>query len=603
MEVEVEFACGDRSDDLDLAVLSLKDEIESKGCTTSARSYAGQEVIAVGFSDLEPNGDTVTLTVETASHDQKQNLKLKGGQVRPGMSGAPVVDPKSGRILGILRYTRDRQSELGGIAIPISHALIFKSILAEIVPEEILEKRKREAFRQEPNLVSIDEIRGSEIIGETDRLTYVTVDGELALINCNAVCNTVFVGVNESASLQLVGFETVAAQGIVFACFGLTLKQLANITYSDRSILPLASLANITSFVGCKFDGTMSGEAPLVHIKGSSECKVSRCLFENWKLTSFHFSSSRAVKVDGCEFVNSGFGLKFADGTEGSVTGSRFSEIQNSAVVCTHSRLEVADCQFTGCGWAGIYALEAAVVHTRKSIFSRCAYGLVMDTAHQVEITDVDFLKINDHSVVGDAKSLAISNSRFASEENCGILALNCNAFSLRSSELTKSGMHGVECRDCGMVSISDTSITFCGQHGAAIKNCDTVAVSGFTGKQNEIAGLYISDCASVEIVASYFLLNGDNGLSLFDVGGYEVKESEAEHNQLNGISIVGDSDGSVLMCVSNENKRLDYNYIGRGNLHYYGAAGFTSNFDLEGHGLRKLYTKLTRLFRNKDRG
>ncbi|MFC4013561.1 NACHT domain-containing protein [Nonomuraea purpurea] len=50
-------------------------------------------------------------------------LKLKEGQVRPGMSGAGVLNLRTGAVCGILVATRDRNSDLGGRAIPVRTVL------------------------------------------------------------------------------------------------------------------------------------------------------------------------------------------------------------------------------------------------------------------------------------------------------------------------------------------------------------------------------------------------------------------------------------------------------------------------------------------------
>jgi HEAT repeat protein/DNA polymerase III delta prime subunit len=45
------------------------------------------------------------------------------GQVRPGMSGSPLLNQRTGKICGVVKFTRDRGSDLGGGAIPTSTIL------------------------------------------------------------------------------------------------------------------------------------------------------------------------------------------------------------------------------------------------------------------------------------------------------------------------------------------------------------------------------------------------------------------------------------------------------------------------------------------------
>ncbi|MBW4563114.1 MAG: hypothetical protein KME32_18585 [Mojavia pulchra JT2-VF2] len=51
-------------------------------------------------------------------------IKLKGGQVRPGLSGSPLLNQRTGKVCGVIKFTRNRNSDLGGGAIPID--VVFK---------------------------------------------------------------------------------------------------------------------------------------------------------------------------------------------------------------------------------------------------------------------------------------------------------------------------------------------------------------------------------------------------------------------------------------------------------------------------------------------
>lgn len=47
-------------------------------------------------------------------------MKLKQGQSRPGLSGAPLLNLRTGGVCGIVKSSRDRDSDLGGRAVPIT---------------------------------------------------------------------------------------------------------------------------------------------------------------------------------------------------------------------------------------------------------------------------------------------------------------------------------------------------------------------------------------------------------------------------------------------------------------------------------------------------
>jgi hypothetical protein len=89
--------------------VSLDEEIE-----------IADELYCYGYPDDYPDGDSVTLKYEGPTEKQGQLIKLKEGQVRPGLSGAPLLNTRTRRVCGIMKLTRDRGAALGGRAIPIT---------------------------------------------------------------------------------------------------------------------------------------------------------------------------------------------------------------------------------------------------------------------------------------------------------------------------------------------------------------------------------------------------------------------------------------------------------------------------------------------------
>ncbi len=73
-----------------------------------------------GFPDDHADGDPASFTLEGWSGHQQDQLKFKVGQVRPGMSGSPLLNMRTGRVCGIIQLSRDRSTDLGGRAIPIT---------------------------------------------------------------------------------------------------------------------------------------------------------------------------------------------------------------------------------------------------------------------------------------------------------------------------------------------------------------------------------------------------------------------------------------------------------------------------------------------------
>jgi len=72
-----------------------------------------------GYPDQDfPNGCPVTFSCEGLTGDEPALIKFALGQVRPGMSGAPLLNQRTGKVCGIVKFTRDRSFDLGGGAIP-----------------------------------------------------------------------------------------------------------------------------------------------------------------------------------------------------------------------------------------------------------------------------------------------------------------------------------------------------------------------------------------------------------------------------------------------------------------------------------------------------
>jgi ABC-type multidrug transport system fused ATPase/permease subunit len=115
----------------DLALLCL--DLQHHPC-----AYLYQEVslrdplYSYGYTDKYSNGDSATFEYEGPTDEEQTLLKLKEGQACPGLSGAPLLNLRTGAVCGIVKSTRDRSSDLGARAIPISTVLSRLSDLANL---------------------------------------------------------------------------------------------------------------------------------------------------------------------------------------------------------------------------------------------------------------------------------------------------------------------------------------------------------------------------------------------------------------------------------------------------------------------------------------
>ena len=121
---------------LDLALLQLQVTIPQHPCVLL---HGGAEpfskLYSYGYADIKPQGASTTFDSEGWIGAQQELLRLKDGQVRPGMSGSPVLNSVTGCICGMVQSTRDRATPLGG------EAIMTKVILREF--PELADKQQQ----------------------------------------------------------------------------------------------------------------------------------------------------------------------------------------------------------------------------------------------------------------------------------------------------------------------------------------------------------------------------------------------------------------------------------------------------------------------------
>ena len=75
-------------------------------------------------------GDSVSLHYDGPT-DNGRLLKLKDGQVEPGLSGGPLLNWRTSGVCGVVKSTRDDRADLGGRAVPVATVLdVFPELVA-----------------------------------------------------------------------------------------------------------------------------------------------------------------------------------------------------------------------------------------------------------------------------------------------------------------------------------------------------------------------------------------------------------------------------------------------------------------------------------------
>ena len=109
-------------DPLDLALLRFTPPSEENlpcACLDEV-VQPGDSLYLFGYPDEDfPRGCPATFSCEGLTGDQPPLIKFKLGQVRPGMSGSPLLNQRTGKVCGIVKFTRNRSIDLGGGAVPV----------------------------------------------------------------------------------------------------------------------------------------------------------------------------------------------------------------------------------------------------------------------------------------------------------------------------------------------------------------------------------------------------------------------------------------------------------------------------------------------------
>ena len=106
-------------DQFDLVLLQVDGNILDFPCVLIGDEFLpGDPLYIYGYTDDFPKGSSVTSLCEgLAIYDDIPLIKFKAGQIRPGLSGSPLLNQRTGKVCGIVKFTRDRSIDLGGGAI------------------------------------------------------------------------------------------------------------------------------------------------------------------------------------------------------------------------------------------------------------------------------------------------------------------------------------------------------------------------------------------------------------------------------------------------------------------------------------------------------
>jgi S1-C subfamily serine protease len=113
-------AKADDGQTLDLALVELSEPLPDHPCVLLDEEpvAVGQALYSYGYLESYTNAAPVRPINEGLTGDTPPLLKLQGAQIERGISGAALLNLKSGKVCGMVKETRAAGFDLGGGAIP-----------------------------------------------------------------------------------------------------------------------------------------------------------------------------------------------------------------------------------------------------------------------------------------------------------------------------------------------------------------------------------------------------------------------------------------------------------------------------------------------------
>ena len=110
--------------EFDLALLRFSPPVVDLPCVYLNESVESRDSLyTYGYPDDFSRGAPVIGECRGLTGDEPPLILFRAAQVRPGLSGSPLLNQRTGKVCGIVKFTLDRSMELGGGAVPTSEIL------------------------------------------------------------------------------------------------------------------------------------------------------------------------------------------------------------------------------------------------------------------------------------------------------------------------------------------------------------------------------------------------------------------------------------------------------------------------------------------------
>lgn len=114
-----------RSERLDYAIININEPYDLTPCLLGSKYQTGDQLYLFGYTLENPFGDSATIRLEGKSSNRQgyYSIKTKEGEISQGMSGSPVLNLHSGKVVGMMLETRNLNRPSGGYFVPMEEVL------------------------------------------------------------------------------------------------------------------------------------------------------------------------------------------------------------------------------------------------------------------------------------------------------------------------------------------------------------------------------------------------------------------------------------------------------------------------------------------------
>ena len=172
-------------EEYDIALLHFVPPSDELPCVyLSDDLKVGDEIYLFGYPDTEyENGRPVTPEFEGFTGDDPPFMLLEQGQLQPGMSGAALLNRRTGKVCGMAKFTRDQFTDLGGGG--ITSTVIFQQLPKLVkLQEEFHQRDKRwQQFFEQSDILIKEKVISPNNLPRSGTISFVGRESELTALH------------------------------------------------------------------------------------------------------------------------------------------------------------------------------------------------------------------------------------------------------------------------------------------------------------------------------------------------------------------------------------------------------------------------------------